>query len=128
MVRFLTTSMNKAYISIRSVAAVAVLVFALMTAAQAADLPPGKITKVDPSAHTFTVHWTAHAKSKHGMSEVYGGQSRERTFKTSEKTTYWKGGTKASWEAVTAGSTVIVAAHAEGSDRVADRVQIVPGS
>jgi hypothetical protein len=120
--------MNKAYFSIRTVAAVAMLVFASMTAAQAADLPPGKVTKVNPSDHTFTVHWTSHAKSKRGMAEVAGGQSRERTFKTSAKTTYWKGGTKASWEAVTTGATVIVAAHAEGSDRVADKVQIVPGS
>jgi hypothetical protein len=62
------------------------------------------------------------------MGAVYGGESRERTFKTNDKTTYWVGGSKGSWENVTKGASVIVAAHSEGSDKVADKAQIVSGS
>jgi hypothetical protein len=120
--------MNNVYFSVRHLAMISLLLFGFTTVSQAAALPPGKVTNVNPSARTFTVQWAVHAVSKHGMASAYTGSSRERTFKTSDKTTYWMGSNKGSWENVTKGSMVNVTAHAQGSERVADKVQIVSGS
>ena len=58
----------------------------------------------------------------------HAGMSRAIAFKTNDKTTYWVGSTKGSWTNVKKGVRVNVTTHAEGSNKVVDKVQIVSGS
>ena len=88
-----------------------------------ADAPvSGKVVKVDPNAHAFTVQYSVPWHSHHG--NATHDISHERTFKTTDKTTYWVGSSKGSWANVTKGVHVTVTANAG----VADKVQIPSGS
>jgi hypothetical protein len=120
--------MKKLFLSFRKFVAIGLFLFGALALAPAATVPPGTVTKVDQKARTFTVHWTTKAVSHHGMASGYAGTSRERTFKTTDKTTYLVGSAKGSWSDIQTGVLVNVKAHAQGSDRVADVVQIVKSS
>jgi len=115
----------------RNLATLALLLFGSMTVARADVLTHTavKVTGVNQKAHSFTVRWADHAKSTHTHgTQNYYGESRETTFKTNDKTTYWVGSNKGSWASVTKGVRVNVTAHSEGSDQMADKFQIVSGS
>jgi hypothetical protein len=119
--------MNNNYFSMRNLAAFMLLLFASMTSILAAT-PPGKVTSVNPGAHTFKAQWIVPTTHHHFTAGHQTG-SVEKTFKTTDKTIYLVGSAKGSWSDVTKGAQVnILAAHNEGSDRVVDKVQIVPGS
>jgi hypothetical protein len=122
--------MNNSRFSIHFLVTVAVLFFGSLTVTRADVLtyPSVMVSRVDQKAHTFTVHWTSNAKSTHGLGERLGGGSRERTFNTNDKTTYFVGASKGSWANVTKGAHVSVTAHSEASGKVADRVQVLAGS
>jgi len=104
---------------------VALLLFGFNSVALADAPISGKVIKVDPNAHTFTVQWAAPYVSKHGIATH--DISHERNFKTTDKTTYGVGSTKGSWASVTKGAHVTVTAHTEASGKVADKVQITSG-
>jgi uncharacterized protein (TIGR02246 family) len=94
------------------------------TVARAAAPARGTVvTGVNQSAHTFTVQWLGTYKSGEG-----GRRSISHERKTTDKTIYLVGNTKGSWSDVRKGVHVHIVSHAEGSDRVADKVQIVTGS
>jgi hypothetical protein len=126
---FLRLFKNNSHVSMRNLATVALLLFGSMTVARADVLTHTavKVTGVNQKAHSFTVRWKALDKSDKGTQPYYG-DSREATFKTNDKTTYWVGSSKGSWASVTKGVRVNVTAHSEGSDKVVDKVQIVSGS
>jgi hypothetical protein len=110
--------MNKSYFSLRNLMTVALLLFGSVVAF--ADAPvSGKVVGVDQSAHTFTVQWIG-TNTRHHFTAGHQTESRERTYKTSDKTTYLVGSGKGSWANVTKGATVHVASHGG----VADTVQI----
>jgi hypothetical protein len=113
----------------RNLATVALLLFGSMTVAHAEVLTytAVTVTGVNQKAHSFIGHWKEPHKSDKGM-QSYIGNSRETTFKTNDKTTYWVGSSKGSWANVAKGVRVNVTAHSEGSGKVVDRVQIVSGS
>ena len=112
----------------RNLATVALLLIGSLAVARAAAPNPGKVTKVNQGAHTFTVQWIA-TSTHHHFTAGHNTGSIEKTYKTSDKTTYLVGSAPGSWANVTKGAQVnILAAHSEGSDRVADKVQIVTGS
>jgi hypothetical protein len=115
--------MNKFHFPIRNIATVALLVFGSTSVALAA---PFKVVNVDPNSHTFTTQGLVPWQSKHGTASH--DVSVNRTYKTTDKTTYWVGNTKGSWANVTKGASVNVTSHVEGSQKVADKVQIVSGS
>jgi hypothetical protein len=121
--------MNNSYFSMRKLATVALLFFGSMTVARADVLTytAVPVVAVNQNDHTFTVHWTAHATTTHGV-QVYSGQSRERTLKINDKTTYWVGSSKGSWSDLKKGAHVTVTAHSEGSGKVADKVQVLSGT
>lgn len=106
----------------RNLVMVALLLFGFNSVALADAPISGKVVNVDPNARTFTVQWVAPYQSRHGIATH--DISHERTFKTTDKTTYEIGNTKGSWANVTKGARVKVTAHAG----VADKVQIVSGS
>jgi hypothetical protein len=90
-----------------------VLCLAISMAAAAQTSKPqvklrGTVTAVDAAAKTFTCHW----------------KTGDMTFKTTDKTQYWKGGKQGSWADLKAGDTVSVGYHDEGADRVAETVRI----
>lgn len=119
------------HVSMRSLATVALLLFGSMTVARADVLTYTAIpvTGVNQKNHSFTVRFMDHTKSTHTHgTQNYEGGSREIIFKTNTKTTYWVDTSKGSWANVTKGARVNVTAHSEGSDRMADKVQIVSGS
>ena len=122
--------MNNAHFSIRNLATVALIALGPIASARADVLTytAVPVIGVNQNDHSFTVKWSAHAKSHHGLASIAGGESRERTIKTNDKTTYWVGSTKGSWANVIQGARVTVTAHSESSGKVADRVQIVSGS
>jgi hypothetical protein len=63
-----------------------------------ADAPvSGKVVKVDPNTHAFTVQWETTFKNRHNETKYI---SRERVFKTTDKTIYMVGNTKGSSGAV----------------------------
>jgi hypothetical protein len=113
--------MNNSHFSMRNLVMVALLLFGFNSVALAAAPVSGKLVKVDPNAHTFTVQWEGTFKNRHNEIKSI---SRERTFKTTDKTTYWVGSTKGSWANVTKGAHVTVTANAG----VADKVQILSGA
>jgi hypothetical protein len=116
--------MNSPYFSIRNITTFALLLFGSMTIALAADPGPGKVTSVNPGAHTFKAQWIVNAK-RHITTAGHSTGSVEKTFKTTDKTVYVVGSGKGSWADVTKGASVrILAAHNEGSDRVVDKLQI----
>jgi hypothetical protein len=82
----------------------------------------GKVTSVNEVGHFFTVHWTI--KRTGYQRAVGGGLSREKIFKTTDKTIYMLGTTKLSWSDLKKGSLVKVTAHQEGSETVADNVEL----
>jgi hypothetical protein len=118
--------MNNSHLSMRNLATVAIVLFGSMTVAPSALAAPVKVIKVDPNAQTFTVQWAGTYNYRHSMETRT--ISRQRTFKTTGQTTYWVGEKKGSWENLTKGALVNVTAHSSGSDKVADKVQIVTGS
>jgi hypothetical protein len=118
--------MNSSHFSMRNLAMVALLLLGFNSVALADAPVTGKVAKVDPNAHTFTVQYFAMWHSRHGNASR--DISHERIFKVTDKTTYLVGSTKGSWANVTKGAKVTVTAHTEGSDKVADKVQIVSGS
>jgi hypothetical protein len=122
--------MNNTRFSIHILVTVAVLFFGSLTVTRADVLnyPSVTVSGVNQKARTFTVHWTSNAKSTHGMGVPLSGSSRERTFNTNDKTTYFVGASKGSWANVTKGARVSVTAHSEASGKVADRVQVLAGS
>jgi hypothetical protein len=116
--------MNNPFISVRNFAAVVILLFGSMMISRAADPGPGKVTSVNPSAHTFKAQWIVNS-TKHHFTAGHSTGSVEKTFKTTDKTVYVVGTGKGSWADVTKGASVrILAAHNEGSDRVVDKIQI----
>jgi hypothetical protein len=110
--------MNNSHFSMRDLVMVATLLFGFNSVALADAPVSGKLVKVDPKAHAFTVQYFVPWHSKHGNASH--DVSHERTFKTTDKTTYWVGSTKGSWASVTKGAHVTVTANAG----VADKVQI----
>jgi len=121
---------NISHVSMRNLATVALLLFGSMTVARSDVLTytAVPVTGVNQKAHSFSVRWMDHAKSTHTHgTQNYEGASREITFKTNTKTTYWVDSSKGSWANVTKGARVNVTAHSEGSDQMADKVQIVSG-
>ena len=92
-----------------------------MSVALADPSVSGKITAINQNAHTFTVQWTRKYMDRHNMAKE---SSREKTFKTSEKTIYMLGSAKGSWADLKKGTQVKVSANAG----VADKVEIVSGS
>jgi hypothetical protein len=118
--------MNNSYFSMRNLVMVALLLFGFNLVALADAPYSGKVIKVDPNGHTFTLQYTAPYHSHHG--NATRDISHERSFKTTDKTAYWVGSTKGSWANVTKGAQVSVTAHAEGSDKVADKIQIGSGT
>jgi hypothetical protein len=116
--------MSNPYFSVRNIATFALLLFGSMTIALGADPGPGKVTSVNPSAHTFKAQWIVNAKRTHTTAGHDTG-SIVKTFKTTDKTVYVVGSGKGSWADVTKGASVrILAAHTEGSDRIVDKLQI----
>jgi hypothetical protein len=116
--------MNNPYLSFRNFAAVVILLFGSMMVSRAADPGPGKVTSVNPSAHTFKAQWIVNS-TKHHFNAGHSTGSVEKNFKTTDKTVYVVGSGKGSWADVTKGASVrILAAHNEGSDRVVDKIQI----
>ena len=107
----------------RSLATVALLVFGSVTVALADAPVSGKVSAVNQNAHTFTVQWVG-TTSRHHFTAGHQTGSVERTYKTTDKTTYSVGSGKGSWANVTKGAKVNVTSHAG----VADSVQIVSGS
>lgn len=82
----------------------------------------GKVTSVNENSHSFTVHWTI---NRTGYRRTVGGSlSREKTFKTTDKTVYMLATTKLLWSDLKKGSLVRVTAHPEGSETVADIVEL----
>jgi hypothetical protein len=119
--------MNNNYFSMRNLAAFTLLLFGTIASTLAAT-PPGKVTSVNPGTHTFKAQWIVPTTRHHFVGGHETG-SVEKTFKTTDKTTYLVGSAKGSWSDITKGAQVnILAAHNEGSVRVVDKVQIVPGS
>src|SRR5260370_40620565 len=114
--------MNYCRFSIQPLLTAAVLFFAshTVTRADVLNYPSVTVSGVNQNARTFTVHWTSNAKSTHGLGERLGGGSRERTFSTNDKTTYFVGASKGSWANVTTGAHVSVTAQSEASGKVAD--------
>jgi hypothetical protein len=116
--------MSNPYFSVRNIATFALLLFGSMTIALGADPGPGKVTSVNPSAHTFKAQWIVNS-TKHHFNAGHSTGSVEKNFKTTDKTVYVVGSGKGSWADVTKGASVrILAAHNEGSDRVVDKIQI----
>jgi len=115
--------MKKSDFSMRYIATVALLLFGSISIALAAI--SGKVTSLNQTDHTFKVQWKHKYTDRHNLAKE---NSHESTFKTTDKTTYWVGATKGSWANVTKGASVNVTSHNEGSEKVADKVQIVSGS
>ncbi|MDP9121592.1 MAG: hypothetical protein M3O15_09535 [Acidobacteriota bacterium] len=69
----------------------------------------GTVASVDATAKTITVH------PKTGA---------DWTFKTDDKTSYWMGSKKGTWDDVKTGSTVSVTYKADGTDKVATSVKV----
>jgi hypothetical protein len=100
------------------------LLFGTLTLASAAtDVPVKKIVKVDQNAKTFTAHWTT-AYVSHRAIAGHNEISHEVQYKTTDKTIYTFKGAKGSWANVQKGETVKITAHPQGSDRIADKVDI----
>jgi hypothetical protein len=122
--------MNNSHFSMRSFAKLPMIIFGSMTAARTEVFTYNscQVTAVNQSAQTFTVRWPRQAGSDFSMANPCGGSSRPRTFQMNEETAFWVGNTKGSLADVAKGALVNVSAHSNGSDRVADKVQIVTGS
>jgi formylglycine-generating enzyme required for sulfatase activity len=92
-----------------------------------ASTRPGRVTRIsriDQNTHTFTVQWMLpHPTSAF----AHGSLSREKTFKTTDKTIYLVGNNRGSWFDLKRGASVHVTRHSEGSDLVADTVNIIVG-
>jgi hypothetical protein len=87
---------------------VAALFLALIVATSAFAARLGTVTTVNGPAGTFSASWS-------------GG---ERIFKVTSQTTFWIGKKRVSIAELRPGTTVIIRAHEDGADRVADRVLI----
>jgi hypothetical protein len=122
--------MNNSHFSMRTFAKLPMILFGSMTAARAEVFTYNSchVTAVNQSAQTFTVRWPRQAGADFSMANPYAGSSRQRTFRMNEETAFWVGNTKGSLADVAKGALVNVSAHSDGSDRVADKVQIVTGS
>jgi hypothetical protein len=122
--------MNNTHFSMRSFAKLPMILFGSMTVARTEVYTYNccQVTAVDQSAQTFTVRWARQAGADFSVATPYGGLSRQRTFQMNDETTFWVGNTKGSLADVAKGALVNVSAHSDGSDRVADKVQIVTGS
>jgi hypothetical protein len=113
--------MNSDNLSIPSTILV-LLVISANAFASAESHISGKVTRVNENSHSFAVLWTVNRK---GYQRTAGGSlSREKTFKTTDKTIYMLGTTKLSWSDLKKGSLVRVTAHPEGSGTVADNVEL----
>src|SRR3984885_1721977 len=97
--------MSNPYLSIRNFAAVVLLLFGSMTLSRAADPGPGKVTSVNPSAHTFKAQWIV-TGTKHHFTAGHNTGSVEKTYKTTDKTVYMVGSGKGTWADVTKGASV----------------------
>jgi hypothetical protein len=87
----------------------------------------GKITRLDQNARTLTVHWAVSIRTRSARSVgTSGGNSREITFKTTDKTTYTVGSNNnaGTWSDLKIGAEVRVSDHAQGYARVADSIEI----
>ena|SRR5579863_2183119 len=84
------------------------ILLALMLTGSAFAARMGTVTAVNGTAGTFSASWS-------------GG---EKVFKVTSQTTFWIGKRQVSMSELRPGTTVIIRAHEEGSDRVADRVLI----
>ena len=122
--------MNNSLFSMRTFAKLPMILFGSMTAPRTEVFTYNccQVTAVNQSAQTFTVRWPRQAGSDFSMANPYGGSSRPRTFQMNEGTAFWVRNTKGSLADVAKGALVNVSAHSNGSDRVADKVQIVTGS
>ena len=105
----------------RNLTTVALLLFGFNLVALAAAPISGKVTRIDPNAHTFTVQWVHKYIDRHNITKE---NSHESAFKTTGKTVYTLGNAKGSWADLKKGAHVIVTGRAG----VADNVQIVSGS
>jgi hypothetical protein len=102
----------------RNIIAAAALLFFSSMSVGLADAPvSGKVVKVDPSARTFTAQFLTTYKNRHNEIKNI---SRERTYKTTDKTVYTIGSAKGAWSDLKKGVHVNVTAHAG----VAENVQI----
>jgi hypothetical protein len=120
--------MKKSRITIRNLAASAILLIGSLATAQTAGPVIGTVVNVNPGAHTFTMHWEA-SDTHHHFTARSSTVSREKTFKTTDSTDYVVGGKKGTSASLTKGAKIrILAAHTVGSDRVVDKVEIVSGS
>jgi hypothetical protein len=100
------------------------LLFGTLTIASAAtDVPVKKIVKVDQNAKAFTAHWTTKWVSKRSIAG-HSDISHEVQYKTTDRTVYTFQGAKGSWANVQKGEKVKVTSHPQGSDHVADQVDI----
>jgi hypothetical protein len=113
----------------RKLAKVALLFFCLDSVARTEAYVYGRVTTVidvNQNAHMFTVHWMIHRSRP----SIYNSSSQEQTFKTSNHTIYtFASGKAASWANLIKGTPIkVLAGHMEGSDAVADNIQIVSGS
>ena len=96
---------------------------ALVSPSVRTSATPGRgrrISRIDQNSHSFTVQWLLPPPTKMG----HGSLSRERTFKTTDKTIYLVGNNRGSWSDLNSGVSVHVTSHAEGPNLVADTVQI----
>ena len=119
--------MKKLVFSFCNLAIIGLFLSGALTFAQAQSAPPGKVTKVNQNTHTFTVQWL-HESTHHHFTAGRENYSTERTFRTTEKTTYQVGSANGSWSDLQVGVRVNVKSHKEGADRVADNVQIIKSS
>ncbi len=84
---------------------------------------------------TTTKHHTASAKSVHGTVAAVDATSKsitvhpktgaDVTVKANDKTTYWNGKAKGSWDDVKTGGMVSVSYHNDGTDNWALKVRIM---
>jgi hypothetical protein len=84
------------------------LLLALVLTSVAFAARTATVTSVNAAAGTFTATWPG------------GG----RVFKTTARTIFWLGKRQVSMSELRPGVTVVIRAHEEGPDRVADHVQI----
>jgi hypothetical protein len=96
--------------TMRKTVAVALVTLLALAVAAIAESHGGHITAVDANAKTITCH------SKAGA---------DATFKTNDKTEIWVGPDKGSWSDLKVGALVKVISHAEGTDQVADKIEVL---
>jgi hypothetical protein len=87
---------------------VAAAVLAVFTMGANALEQGGTIVAVDEASKSFTCHWGV----------------MDKTYKTNEKTVFRVGQKDGTWSDLKIGSTVYVAYHPVGEDRVAYKVEI----